>query len=221
MEAKNAQSIIENEMIEFNYKPFYQWVTRLIDIVGSLCALVFLLPLFIVIAVLIKWDDPKGKVFYKQTRVGKSQRTFEMYKFRTMYHDADQRIQELLAFNEVKGAMFKMKEDPRITKIGKPLRKYSLDELPQMLNVLIGDMSLVGPRPPLEREVAEYTEYDKQRFLVTCGITGLWQISGRNKLSFEEMVELDLEYIRTCCLKNDLKILLKTIKVVIKSEDAY
>jgi lipopolysaccharide/colanic/teichoic acid biosynthesis glycosyltransferase len=138
-----------------------------------------------------------------------------------MVSNAEDKLQDLLKSNEVSGAMFKMKDDPRITKVGKFIRKTSIDELPQLLNVLNGDMSLVGPRPPLPREVAEYTNYDKQRLLVTPGCTGLWQVSGRNSIGFEEMVELDLQYINNRNLLVDTKIILKTVLVLFGSKDAY
>jgi lipopolysaccharide/colanic/teichoic acid biosynthesis glycosyltransferase len=198
----------------------YSVMKRTIDIVGSLVGLMLLSPLFIIIAILIKWEDPKGSVFFYQTRIGKNERPFRMFKFRSMLTGAEDKLKELLDKNEIKGAMFKMKDDPRITKIGKLIRKTSIDELPQLLNVLRGEMSLVGPRPPLQREVAEYTEYDKQRLSVTPGCTGLWQVSGRNNLCFKQMVELDLAYIEKRCIWFDIKIMLKTVKTVVSS-DAY
>lgn len=188
---------------------------------ASLVALVVLSPLFLIIAILIKSEDWQGPVFYSQIRLGVNGKPFKMYKFRSMVVDADKKIKELLDKNEVDGAMFKIKDDPRITKIGKFIRKYSLDELPQLYNVLIGDMSLVGPRPPLTREVAEYTEYDKQRLLVQPGCTGLWQVSGRNSLGFSEMVELDLSYVKRSNVLLDTIILFKTIKIMILPNDAY
>ncbi|SQC62358.1 Putative colanic biosynthesis UDP-glucose lipid carrier transferase [Listeria fleischmannii subsp. fleischmannii] len=144
-----------------------------------------------------------------------------MYKFRTMRTNAEAELEKYLKQNEIDGAMFKMKKDPRVTKIGRFLRKMSLDELPQIWNVLKGDMSLIGPRPPLPREVAVYSSYDKQRLLVTPGCTGLWQVSGRNALSFEEMVELDLHYIRHLSFKLDFKILCKTFIVLLFPKGAY
>lgn len=138
-----------------------------------------------------------------------------------MVSNAEEKLQELLQYNEVSGAMFKMKDDPRITKIGKFIRKTSIDELPQLFNVLKGDMSLVGPRPPLPREVEEYSDYDKQRLLVTPGCTGLWQVSGRSNIGFKEMVDLDLMYIRKRSLLFDIKIILKTVLVLFGSKDAF
>ncbi|MNZ99734.1 putative sugar transferase EpsL [compost metagenome] len=199
----------------------YSALKRAIDIIGSLVGLILLSPLIAFIALLIKIEDPKGPVFFYQTRVGKNEKPFRMYKLRSMMTDAEEKLKELLDKNEIKGAMFKMKDDPRITKVGKFIRKTSIDELPQLLNVLKGDMSLVGPRPPLLREVAEYTEHDKQRLLVTPGCTGLWQVSGRNHLSFEQMVELDITYIDKRSILLDIKILLKTVKAVVASKDAF
>ena len=144
-----------------------------------------------------------------------------MWKFRSMVVNADQMIDQLEDQNEINGAMFKIKDDPRITKIGHTIRKYSLDELPQLWNVLIGDMSLVGPRPPLPSEVEEYTDYDKQRLLVMPGCTGLWQVTKRNEAGFDEMVWLDIVYINHSGLWEDLKLIIKTIGVVIHPNGAY
>ncbi|MFB9760929.1 sugar transferase [Ectobacillus funiculus] len=204
-----------------NNRKFYLFSKRCIDIIGALCGIIVLSLLFIVIAIAIKIEDPKGPVFFKQKRVGKDGKEFNMYKFRSMVTDAEKKLQELLKYNEVSGAMFKMKDDPRVTKIGKFIRKTSIDELPQLWNVLMGDMSLVGPRPPLAREVKEYTAYDMQRLLVVPGCTGLWQVSGRSNLGFEQMVELDLQYIQQRNLVFDVKIILKTIRALSGSNDAY
>lgn len=194
---------------------------RGIDIMASLAGLFLLAPLFIVLAVLIKLEDPRGAVFFSQIRIGKDEKPFRMYKFRSMVSNAEELLQDLLHQNEISGAMFKMKEDPRITRIGRIIRKTSIDELPQLFNVLKGDMSLVGPRPPLPREVEEYTDYDKLRLTVTPGCTGLWQVSGRNELSFAEMVQLDLEYIESQTAWFDTKILFKTFRVLFGSKDAF
>ncbi len=207
--------------ISVNTARSYLVMKRSIDIIGSFCGLVVLSILFIIIGLLIKLEDPKGKVFFKQLRVGKDGREFYMYKFRSMASDAEERLKELLALNEVSGAMFKMKDDPRVTKVGKFIRKTSLDELPQLINVLKGEMSLVGPRPPLPREVAEYTSYDKQRLLVVPGCTGLWQVSGRSNIGFSEMVELDLLYIKERSIMKDIKIILRTFLVLFGSKNAF
>lgn len=207
--------------ISVNTARSYLVMKRAVDIIGSFCGLAVLSLLFVIIAVLIKLEDPKGKVFFKQVRVGKNGKEFYMYKFRSMASDAEERLKELLVLNEVSGAMFKMKDDPRVTKIGKFIRKTSLDELPQLFNVLKGDMSLVGPRPPLPREVEVYTKYEKQRLLVVPGCTGLWQVSGRSNVGFSEMVELDLKYIRERSIIIDVKIVFKTVIVLFGSKDAY
>lgn len=209
------------QQVIVNDKKSYLIAKRTMDIIGAMIGLISLSWLFLIVAVLIKLEDPKGPVFFKQIRVGKDGKQFYMYKFRSMVIDAEKRLKELLNYNEVSGAMFKMKNDPRVTKVGKFIRKTSIDELPQLWNVLKGEMSLVGPRPPLPREVAQYTEYDKQRLLVTPGCTGLWQVSGRSNVGFEKMVELDLEYIRERSIFLDLKIIFKTIFVLFGSKDAF
>ena len=211
---------VETSVVARN-KPIYLVCKRMTDFVLALLGLAILSPVFMIVAFLIKWDDPKGTVFFSQERVGKDGELFRMYKFRSMYVDAEERLANLLEYNEVSGAMFKMKEDPRVTKIGACIRKCSIDELPQLFNVLMGDMSLVGPRPALIREVAEYTSHDKQRLLVTPGISGLWQVSGRSRLTFAQMVELDLDYVTTRSYWMDIKILFKTIKVVCNGDGAY
>jgi lipopolysaccharide/colanic/teichoic acid biosynthesis glycosyltransferase len=210
--------------IDVNYQNrryFYRVLKRLFDVLASLIGLIILLPVFLIVAVAIKVEDPKGPVFYSQIRLGKRQLPFKMYKFRSMVVDADKHLKELLQDNEVEGAMFKMKKDPRVTKVGQFIRKYSIDELPQLVNVLLGDMSLVGPRPPLPREVLKYTDYDKQRLAVKPGCTGLWQISGRNDVGFHEMVNLDLKYINRRGSLFDLYILFKTVFVFIHPNGAY
>lgn len=194
---------------------------RVIDILGAGLGLICLLPLFIVIAIFIKFEDPAGSVFFKQTRVGKNGKQFKMYKFRSMVTNAEQLLDSLMHRNETTGAMFKIKDDPRVTKVGRFIRKTSIDELPQLWNVLKGEMSLVGPRPTLPREVREYTQYHKQRLLVIPGCTGLWQICGRSKVSFEKMVELDLKYISERSFRGDIKIIIKTFKVIFKTDGAY
>lgn len=183
---------------------------RLVDICGSIFGLVLFSPFFLVIAILIKLED-FGPIFFKQTRVGINGTHFIMFKFRSMCIDADAQKENLLGDNEITGAMFKMKNDPRVTKIGKFIRKTSLDELPQFINVLLGNMSLVGPRPPLVEEVKNYSNRDKKRLLIKPGMTGLWQVSGRNNLSFSEMVNLDLTYIQKQSFWYDLKIMVKTL----------
>ncbi len=206
---------------KINAQVGYLFIKRIFDIVASFAALLILSPLFLVIAILIKLEDPQGPVFYSQIRVGRNGKKFRMYKFRSTCVDADKKLKDLLAKNEVEGAMFKMKDDPRITRVGKWIRKTSVDELPQLWNVLHGDMALVGPRPPLPRETATYSEYDKQRLYVQPGCTGLWQVSGRNDVGFHEMVALDIQYIKTRNLWVDIKIMFKTVGIMIHPNGAY
>ena len=193
---------------------------RILDILGSLLLMVLLSPLLLAIALWVKLTS-KGPVIYKSTRVGLGGRHFQFLKFRSMYVDADRRQAELLAQNEKDGPIFKMKNDPRITPIGRALRRYSLDELPQLWNVFVGEMSLVGPRPPLPREVEQYTEDCLERLSVKPGITCYWQIMGRSDLSFEEWMELDKRYLREMGVWTDLKILLLTPIAVFRGDGAY
>ncbi|MGM0883178.1 MAG: sugar transferase [Bacillota bacterium] len=220
MQPQYREEVVLNTPNDYRYY-LNSVIKRTIDVTGSLIGLILLSPLFVIIAILIKLEDPKGSVLFYQTRIGKNEKPFRMYKFRSMVSNAEEKLKDLLAQNEIEGAMFKMKNDPRITKIGKFIRKTSIDELPQLINVLRGDMSLVGPRPPLVREVAEYTDYDKLRLTVKPGCTGLWQVSGRNELSFKEMVELDLKYIQNRSVGFDLKIIFKTFKVLLGAKDAF
>ncbi|MGM0122848.1 hypothetical protein IGI37_000214 [Enterococcus sp. AZ194] len=202
-------------------KKVYFFVKRVIDLTGASIGVLLLSPIFILISLIIKGSDRQAPVFFSQERVGKNGRIFRMYKFRTMVPNAEDQLQQLLEKNEVKGAMFKIKDDPRITTIGKFLRKKSLDELPQLWNVIKGDMSLVGPRPPLTREVKEYSAYDRQRLLVRPGCSGLWQVSRTEDLDFKEMVQLDLEYIANQHLRDDFIIIFKTFFVMIHSKGAF
>lgn len=189
---------------------------RAVDIFGGLLGLLVLIPVTIVVAPLIKIES-KGPVFFSQQRVGRNGRIFQMYKFRSMYSDAEARKQDLLQSNEMNGPMFKLENDPRVTKIGRFLRKTSLDEFPQFLNVLKGNMSLVGTRPPTLDEFEKYHSHHKKRLSITPGLTGLWQVSGRNKVTdFEEVVRLDVEYIENWSIEMDIKIILKTIGVVLR-----
>ena len=184
---------------------------RVFDFIVSLIILIFATIPIILVAIAIFLDDPHGSPFYKQIRIGRHGEEFYMYKFRTMYVDADKRKAELMAQNEMDGPAFKMKDDPRITRLGKIFRKLSVDELPQLFNVLRGNMSLVGPRPPLPDEVAEYTDYEKLRLIVTPGITCDWQISeNRNDIPFDRWIEMDLNYIEHRTSWGDLKIIFKT-----------
>ncbi|MCR5595101.1 MAG: sugar transferase [Lachnospiraceae bacterium] len=199
--------------MNYSYKRLL--VKRMADIVGGLIGTVFTAILTVFIAPAIKIDS-RGPVFFSQTRVGRNGRRFKIYKFRSMYQDAEARKQELLDKNEVDGLMFKMKDDPRITKVGRFLRKTSLDEFPQFLNVLKGDMSLVGTRPPTEDEFEKYSLYYRRRLSMTPGLTGLWQVSGRSDITdFDEVVKLDLEYIDNWSIGLDLRLMAKTVVVVL------
>ena len=194
---------------------------RVLDIAGAAAALLGASPIFAITALMIKREDG-GPVFFKQMRVGYHGKLFPMWKFRSMVVNADTIKERLKEQNEMKGGvLFKMKDDPRITKVGKWIRKYSIDELPQFWNVLVGDMSLVGPRPSLAREVAEYSAEDRQRLLAKPGITCLWQVSGRSEIDFAGQVRLDLDYIRSCSAWTDLKLLFLTIPAVLLGKGAY
>ncbi|WP_439426225.1 sugar transferase [Oenococcus alcoholitolerans] len=192
---------------------FYYAGKRSFDIVGGFVGLVISFLPIAILVILIKRDG--GPAFFVQERIGLNGKPFKMYKLRSMVVNADELKDKLLDRNEIHGGMFKMKEDPRVTKVGRIIRHYSLDELPQFLNVLKGEMSLIGPRPCLPRELAKYSEYDKNRLLAKPGISGLWQVSGRSNLEFKDMIELDLKYIRERSLIKDLKICLRTIWIVV------
>lgn len=197
----------------------YLLAKRLQDILLSGLALVALSPLLLLIAVLIVADDPKGGPFFVQDRSGLNGRVFRMYKFRTMCVDAEERLKDVLQDNEMEGPVFKIRKDPRITRIGGVLRRTSIDELPQLVNVLKGDMSLVGPRPLPTREVAVHTAYQKQRLLVTPGLTCFWQVQpNRNDISFDNWVELDLRYIRERSWLLDWKLIFLTFGALFRRD---
>lgn len=219
LEEKINKIYLDRQKVEA--KVVYHFIKRAIDIFGSSLGLIVLSPLFLIVGYMIKKEDSGGPIFFSQDRVGKNGKIFKMYKFRSMCVDAEDRLEMLLKHNEIEGAMFKIKKDPRVTRTGKFIRKTSIDELPQLWNVLKGDMSVVGPRPPLSREVKEYSNYDKQRLLVKPGCTGLWQVSGRNHVGFNEMVALDLKYIQNQSIKLDIKIMMKTFMVIIRPKGAY
>lgn len=201
----------------FAYDPAFK---RVLDLVLGALGLVAALPIWLLVAILIKLDSP-GPVFFVQDRVGRGGVPFRFYKFRTMYVDAEVRLAELLRHNEAGGPVFKMRQDPRVTRVGYFLRRTSLDELPQLLNVLKGDMTLVGPRPPLPREVDQYRPSDAVRLTVKPGLTCLWQIRGRSKCGFDEWMEFDREYVRNLSLALDLRILVQTVWVVLTCDGAY
>ena len=217
---KAMQSIVDWDRSRLAYRA----VKRTFDIVFSCCVLAVIAIPSLLLAAAIRLES-EGNPFYSQVRVGQTHRdgtlsTFRMWKFRSMYKDADERLAELKEQNEIAGAMFKMKEDPRVTKIGRFIRKHSIDEFPQFLNVFLGQMSVVGPRPPLPNEVAEYTEYDLQRLAVKPGITGWWQVTERNSTGFAGMVRRDLEYIAKRGVITDLKIVVLTVIEVITGKGA-
>jgi exopolysaccharide biosynthesis polyprenyl glycosylphosphotransferase len=193
---------------------------RIVDIIGSIVGLAITGIIFIILGPIIKMDSP-GPIFFSQVRVGKNGRRFKIYKFRSMYKDAEQRKKDLMAKNQMQGLMFKMDNDPRITKVGAFIRKTSLDEFPQFLNVFKGDMSLVGTRPPTEKEFLQYNSYYRSRLMMKPGLTGLWQVSGRSDITdFNEVVKLDRQYIYNWSLKNDFKIIFKTVGVLFNHDGA-
>jgi len=206
--------VLEREKVLIKRKKY--WILRrLQDVFFSLLALLVLWPVILVVAIVIVVDSPEAGPFFAQNRVGRDGRIFKCYKFRSMCPNAEAKLGDLLCANEMDGPVFKIKDDPRITRVGKFIRKTSIDELPQLWNILKGDMSIVGPRPPLPREVERYSDYQKQRLLVTPGLTCYWQIQPkRNELSFDEWVELDLKYINECSFTNDWKIIFGTFKAV-------
>lgn len=215
---KNVDIELDQEIIDKQYG--YRVCKRIFDIIASVIGLIILSPVFLIVAIAIKLDDG-GPVFYDQIRVGRNGKKFKMFKFRSMRVNAEDEIEKLQKHSEVDGAMFKMRNDPRVTKVGRFIRKTSIDEFPQLINVLIGQMSIVGPRPPLPREVKNYTEYDEQRLYVKPGCTGLWQVTARNSVGFQEMVNIDLDYIQNRSMWLDFKIILKTIKVIFVPNEAY
>lgn len=197
----------------------YRFAKRAFDVAFSLLVLVCFCWLYALIAILVKADDPKGPVIFSQDRVGKGGRVFRMRKFRSMCVDAEDRLEDLKDLNEKSGPVFKIKDDPRVTRVGHWLRKLSLDELPQFWDVLRGDISIVGPRPALPKEVAQYDAYQRQRLLVKPGITCYWQTRrDRDSISFDEWVDLDLLYVRKCGVLTDLKLIVQTIGVVLTAQ---
>jgi len=193
---------------------------RLMDITGSLILLIALSPVYLVTAIAILIEDGYP-IFYNQYRVAQKGKLFKMYKFRSMYRNADERKKELESDSMTGGVIFKMKDDPRITKTGKFIRRFSIDELPQLWNVLKGDLSLVGPRPPIPDEVAEYSEWDWKRLEVKPGLTCTWQVSGRSDIDFETQVKMDVEYIQNWNVLRDISLLLRTVPAVLSGRGAY
>ena len=216
----SLRKLREDERIQPKEGPIYLFFKRAMDIIGSLCGIILLSPLLIIVALAIKIEDPKGSIFFSQQRCGKDNKLFPMYKFRSMVSNAEELLEELMEHNEMDGPVFKIKDDPRITRVGKFIRKTSIDELPQLFNILRGDMSIVGPRPAIPHEVAEYSDYHKQRLLVKPGLTCIWQVSGRNSIGFDEWVDMDLEYIEKRNLWMDIKLIFKTVGVLFGDEHA-
>jgi exopolysaccharide biosynthesis polyprenyl glycosylphosphotransferase len=195
-------------------------IKDMFDRTVAVAALILLAPLLIVLAMLI-WLHDRGPVLFTQVRVGRDGRVFRIYKFRTMVVDAEQHRMQLLARNDLDGILFKLRRDPRVTALGAHLRRWSVDELPQLLNVVLGDMSLVGPRPALPDEAEKYAEHVRRRLVVRPGLTGLWQVNGRSDLSWEESVRLDLRYVENWSFALDLQILWKTVSVLLRGSGAY
>lgn len=216
MEGKQLGFEKESSM-EFS---LYEVIKRLIDVVCSFMGVLVLSPLFIIIAIIIKATS-KGPVFFSQKRVGKNGKEFNMYKFRSMVVNAEELKEKLAAQNEMSGPMFKMKDDPRITKVGKFIRKTSIDELPQLWNVLKGDMSLVGPRPSLPKEVAQFDKWMHKRLEVKPGLTCYWQVSGRNNIDFEDWMKLDIKYVDERSTWIDIKLIFKTVGVLFGDKNAH
>ncbi|GLC29732.1 sugar transferase [Clostridium omnivorum] len=197
----------------------YFVIKRLIDIIGALCGIVLLSPIMLIVAIAIKFES-KGPIIFAQERVGQHGKTFKMYKFRSMVVNAEELLSKLEDKNEMSGPMFKIKEDPRITKVGKFIRKTSIDELPQLLNVLKGDMSLVGPRPNLPKEVEKFSDYHKKKLIAKPGLTCYWQVMGRNSIGFEEWMKLDIKYLNDRSTLLDIKLIFKTFFVLFGDENA-
>ena len=207
--------VIENERSNI----LYEVIKRIIDIVASFTGLILLSPLILIVSILIKLES-KGEVIFKQKRVGLNGKEFYMYKFRSMVINAEELKEQLESQNEMSGPMFKIKDDPRITKVGKFIRKTSIDELPQLINVIKGDMSLVGPRPSLPKEVKKFEQWMMERLEVKPGLTCIWQISGRNNIDFEDWMKLDIKYVRERSFKLDIKLILKTVLVLLGDKNA-
>lgn len=213
----NKEMLDKNSVLYTKHN--YWFFKRITDVIFSLIGIVALSPVMLITALAVIIDDPKGGAFFAQERIGRKGKKFKMYKFRSMIVDAEDKLDKLIESNEMDGPVFKIAEDPRITRVGKFIRKTGLDELPQLFNILKGDMSLVGPRPALPREVEQYNEYQLQRLYVTPGITCYWQIQpDRNSISFDDWVDLDIKYIKERNYLLDIKIILKTFKTVFKAQ---
>ncbi len=216
----DSMALVDGSLFYTRKSLGFRFAKRCFDIVASCLSLVILSPVFLVTAVAIKLDDG-GPVFFSQLRAGKDGKDFRLYKFRSMRINAEQLFAQMQVQNEQTGNAFKIRSDPRITRVGRFIRKYSIDELPQLINIIKGEMSIVGPRPILSGQMATCSDYDKQRLAVRPGLTCIWQISGRADIKWEQWVELDLQYIREMSLFNDLKIIFKTVPVVLRGDGAY
>ena len=210
---------VEFDNIDENKKRIYEISKRAIDIIGAGSGLLLLSPVIAIVACAVKFTS-KGPIFFSQKRVGKNGKLFDMYKFRSMVVNAEELKEKLAHQNEMSGPMFKMKDDPRVTKVGKFIRKSSLDELPQLWNVLKGDMSLVGPRPSLPKEVKQFEEWMYKRLTVKPGLTCYWQVSGRNNIDFEDWMKLDISYVEDRNLWIDIKLIFKTVFVLFGDKNA-
>ena len=204
---------------QYKKKLGYFIFKRIIDVICSLCGILLLLPVMIVVAILIKLDS-KGPIFFIQERVGQDGNLFMMYKFRSMCSDAEYLLDKLQAKNEMTGPMFKIKKDPRVTKVGRVIRNTSIDELPQLFNILKGEMSLVGPRPSLPKEVAQFNTFQKQRLVAKPGLTCYWQVCGRSDVSFEEWMKMDVRYIEERSTWMDIRLIIKTVRVLFGDDGA-
>lgn len=215
----NMQKTMQPAAVQVQSKPVYEFFKRCFDIIFSVVALLVLFVPLCIVALVIVIDSPGASPIYVQKRVGKNGKEFKFYKFRSMVPNAESMLDSLLDKNEMEGPAFKIKEDPRITKFGRIIRRACIDELPQLINILKGDMSFVGPRPPLPREVEMYDEYQMQRLSVTPGLTCYWQVQPeRNSISFDDWMKCDIQYIRERSLKTDIKIMFKTVTTVFSME---
>ncbi len=226
----SAEKVVSSKgkkIIELNYweiydhKPnIYKWLKRSFDVVAALAALVVLFPVFLITAVAIFVEDG-GPIFFTQQRAGKDMKSFKIYKFRSMYRNAEAQFEKMQVQNEQTGHAFKIKNDPRITRVGKFIRRYSIDELPQLFNIIKGDMSVVGPRPIIYSQMEECNAYEKQRLIVRPGLTCYWQVCGRAKIKWDRWVELDLQYIHDMSIKKDIELIIRTFPAVFGQDGAY
>ena len=210
---------VESDTVEVKTSKIYLFIKRIIDIMGALMGLILLSPLLLIVGILIKAES-KGPIIFSQDRIGKNGKTFRMYKLRSMVANAEELKGTLMKENEMSGPMFKIKDDPRVTKIGRFIRKTSIDELPQLLNVLKGDMSLVGPRPSLPNEVLEFEPWMNKRLMVKPGLTCYWQVMGRNNIDFQQWMLLDIKYVETRSIIVDIKLIIKTFFVLFGDKNA-